>query len=118
MYIFPLILSHLSVLPLSKDHQAVLIQSLFKLLWKGGSLLVRKQVCNQHPRDEGLGMPDLESHWLAETLAYLGRLLSTDTVWGLKVRVIFPDLRLRLEAESCHRPRDEPSFIIDCHGAL
>ena len=46
----------------AKDHRAALIQSLFKLLWKGGSPLVRRQVCYQRPCDGGLGMPDLESH--------------------------------------------------------
>ena len=35
VYIFPLILYRLSVLPLPKEHRAALIQSLFKLLWKG-----------------------------------------------------------------------------------
>ena len=72
VYIFPLILYRLSVLPLPKVHRAALIRSLFKLLWKGRSPLVSRQVCYQRPRDGGLGMPDLESHRLAERLAYLG----------------------------------------------
>ena len=66
VYIFPLILYRLSVLPLLKDHQVALIQSIFKLLWKGRSPFVRRQVCCQRPRNGGLGMPDLKSHWLAE----------------------------------------------------
>ena len=45
--------------------------------WKGGSPLVHRRVCYQHPRDGGLGIPDLKSHWLAERLAYLGRSLTT-----------------------------------------
>ena len=69
VYIFPLILYRVSVLLLLKDHQVALIQSLFKLLWKGRSPLVRRQVCCQRPRNRGLGMPDLKSHWLAERLA-------------------------------------------------
>ena len=84
VYIFPLILYRLSVLPLSKDHRVALERSLFKLLWKGRSPLVRRQVCNQRPRDGGLGVPDLESHWIAERLAYLGRSLTTDAVWALR----------------------------------
>ena len=80
MYIFPLILYHLSILPLPKDHRVALQRSLSKLLWKGGILLVRRQVCCQRPRDGGLGMPDIESHWLAERVAYLGRSLATDVV--------------------------------------
>ena len=118
MHIFPLILYHLSVLPLPKDHRAALIQSLFKLLWKGRSPLVRRQVCYQRPRDGGLGMPDLESHRLAEKLAYLGRSLTTDAVWSLKVRVAFRDLRLCPKAEGRRRPRDELPFVIECRGAL
>ena len=118
VHIFPLILYRLSVLPLPKDHRAALIQSLFKLLWKGGSPLVRRQVCYQRPCNGGLGMPDLESHLLAERLAYLGRSLTSDAVWSLKVGVAFPDLRLCPEAESRRRPRDEPPFVIECRRAL
>ena len=51
VHIFPLILYRLSVLPLPKDHRAALIQSLFKLIGKGGSPLVRRQVYYQRPRD-------------------------------------------------------------------
>ena len=118
MYIFPLILYRLSVLPLPKDHRAALIRSLFKLLWKGGSPLVCRQVCYQRPRDGGLGMPDLESHQLAERLAYLGRSLTTDVVWSLMVRVAFPELGLCPSAEGCRRPRDEPPFVIECCSDL
>ena len=35
--------------------------------------MVRRQVCIQRSRNEGLGMPYLESQRLAEKLAYLGR---------------------------------------------
>ena len=105
VHIFPLIRYRLSVLPLPKDHRAALIQSLFKLLLKGGSSLVRRKVCYQRPCNGGLGMPDLESHRLAERLAYLGRSLTSDAVWSLKVGVAFPDLRLCPEAEGRRRPR-------------
>ena len=114
----PLILYRFSVLPLSKDHRVALIQSLFKLLWKGRSPLVRRQVCYQRPRDGGLGMPDLESHRLAERLAYLGRSLTTDAVWSLKVRVTFPDLGLCPSAEGPRRSKDEPPFVIEGRRAL
>ena len=81
VYIFPLILYWLSVLPLPKDHWLVLIQSLSKLLWSGQKLMVHRQVCCQCPQNGDLGIPDLESHWLAERLAYQGRSLSRDMVW-------------------------------------
>ena len=83
--IFLLILYHLSIFPLPKDHRLALEQSLFKLLWKGRSPLVRRQVRCQCPHDGGLGRPDLESHWLPERLAYLGRSLTKDLVWGLNL---------------------------------
>ena len=118
MYIFSLILYHLSVLPLPKDHRVALIQSLFKLLWKGWSLLVHRQVCYQRPRDWGLGMPDLEIHRLAERLAYLAQSLTRDAVWSLKVGVTFPDLRLYSKVEGRCRPRDEPPFVSECRRAL
>ena len=63
-------------------------------------------------------MPDLESHRLAERLAYLGRSLTTDAVWSLKVGVAFPDLRLCPKAEGHRRSKDEPPFVIECRGAL
>ena len=117
-HIFPLILYRLSELPLPKVHRVALERSLFKLLWKGRSLMVRRQVCYQCPRDGGLGMPDLESHRFAERLAHLGRSLTTDAVGSLKVGVAFPRLRLNPEAEGRRRPRDEPPFIIECCKAL
>ena len=117
-YIFPLILCHLCVLPLPKYHRVVLERSLFKLFLKGRSPLVRRQVCYQCPRDGGLGMPDLESHRLAERLAYLGQSLTTDAVWSLKVRVAFSQLRLNPKAEGRRRPRDEAPFVIECRRAL
>ena len=63
-------------------------------------------------------MPDLESHRLAERLAYLGRSLTMDAVWSLKVGVVFPYLRLCPKAEGRRRPRDEPLFDSECRRAL
>ena len=57
--------------------------------------MVHRQVCIQSIRNGGLGMPDLESHWLAERLAYLGRSLTGDAVWRLKASRPF----LRLKAD-------------------
>ena len=47
MYIFPLILYRLSVLPLPRNHQLVLQQSLFKLLWGDWRPMVHRRVCCQ-----------------------------------------------------------------------
>ena len=118
VYIFPLILIHLSVLPLPRGHRVVLKQSLSKLLWKGRSPVARRQVCYQLPRSRGLGVPDLESHWFAERLACLGRYLSRDMVWGQKVRVVFPRPKSNPEIEGRRRLRDEALFVCDCCMAL
>ena len=63
-------------------------------------------------------MPDLKSHRLAERLAYLGRSLTTDAVWSLKVRVAFSRLRSNPRAEGRRRPRDEAPFVNECRRAL
>ena len=44
-------------------------------------------------------MPDLESHWLAERLAYLGRVLTGDSVWRRKASRTFPRLDSDAKAE-------------------
>ena len=93
VYIFPLILYRLPVLPLPRDHRVALEQSLSKLLWKGRSPLVSRQVCCQRPWEGGLGMPDLESHRLAERLAHLGRSLTKKTVWGHSFLPFSPPLK-------------------------
>ena len=91
-YVFPLILYRLAVLPLPKAHRLVLQRSLSRLVWGGASPMVLRQVCIQRTRNGGLGMPDLESHWLAERLAYLGRVLTGDAVWRRKASRTFPRL--------------------------
>ena len=73
VYVFPLILYRLAVLSLPKARRQALKQSLSRLLWGGARPMVRRQVYIQRTRNGGLGMPYLESHWLAERLAYLGR---------------------------------------------
>ena len=68
VYVFPLILYRLAVLPLPKVNRLALQRSLSRLLWGGARPMVHRQVCIQRTRNRGLGMPDLESHWLAERL--------------------------------------------------
>ena len=71
VYVFPLILYRLAVHSLPKAHRLALQRSLSRLLWGCARPMVRRQVCIQHTRNGGLGISDLESHWLAERLAYL-----------------------------------------------
>ena len=44
-------------------------------------------------------MADLESHWLGERLAFLGRSLTGDTVWRRKASRTFPRLKSDPKAE-------------------
>ena len=117
-YVFPLILYRLAVLPLPKARRLALQQSLSRLLWGGARPMVRRQVCIQRTRNGGLGMPDLESHWLAERLAYLGRSLTGDSVWRRKASRTFPRLKSDPKAEGRRRPLGEALFFSECRKAL
>ena len=55
-------------------------------------------------------MPDLESHWLAERLAYLGQSLMEDAAWRQKASRTFPRLQ---SAEGRRR-----LFVHECRTAL
>ena len=61
-------------------------------------------------------MSDLESHWLAERLAY--RSLSRDTVRGQKVRDDFQFLESDPEAEGHRKPKDATPFTRECRKVL
>ena len=80
--------------------------------------MAHRLVCYQCPRNGGIGMPDLGSHWLTERLAYLGRSLSRDMVWRQKVRDVFPCLKSNPKAKGHHRARDEALFICECCMAV
>ena len=118
VYVFPLILFRLAVLPLPKARRLALKQSLSRLLWGGARPMVRRQVCIQRTRNGGLGMPDLESHWLAERLAYLGRSLTGDAVWRRKASRTFPRLKSDPKAKGRRKPLGEALFIRECRKAL
>ena len=102
------------------DAQTVtsLKQSLSKLFWRDWSPMACRQICYHHPRNGGLGMPDLESHWLTERLAYLGLSLSRDPVWSQKVRDAFPCLESSPQTEGRRQPRGEVPFACECRKAL
>ena len=117
-YVFPLILYRLAVLPLPKAHRLALQRSLTRLVWGGARPMVRRQVCIQRTRNGGLGVPDLESHWLAERLAYLGRSLTGDSVWRRKASRTFPRLKSDPKAEGRRRSLGETLFVRECRKAL
>ena len=118
MYVFPLILYRLAVLPLPKARWLAIQQSFSRLFWGGRGPMVRRQVCIQRTRNGGLGMPYLETHWLAERLAYLGRSLTGDAVWRLKASRTFPRLQSDSKAEGRRKPMGEALFVRECRTAL
>ena len=65
LFILPMILYWLSVLSPPEGHRRALRQSLTTSLRQGGKPIVCRQVCCQCTRYGGLGMLDLNSHWLA-----------------------------------------------------
>ena len=89
VYIFPLNLYQLAVLPLPWARPLALQQSHSRLLWGGARLMVHRQVYIQRTRNRGLGMPDLESHWLAERLVYSGRSLTGESATAEQPFVTF-----------------------------
>ena len=80
--------------------------------------MFHRQVFIQRTRNGGLGMPDLESHWLAERLAYLGRVLTGNAVWRRKASRTFPRLNSDPKAEGRRRPLGEALFVRECRKAL
>ena len=75
--------------------------------------MVRRQVCIQRTRNRGLGMPDLESPWLAERVAYLGRSLTGDAMWRRKASRIFFLLKVNISrwAKHCLPASAERPFV-------
>ena len=75
--------------------------------------MVRRQVCIQRTRNGGL-----ESHWLAERLAYLGRSWTGGAVWRRKASRSFPPLKSDPKAEGRRKPMGETPFVRECRAAL
>ena len=80
--------------------------------------MVHRQVCIKHTRNGGLGMPDLENHWLAERLAYLGRSLTGAAVWRLKVSRTSPRRNSDPKAKGRRKPLGEALFVREYRTAL
>ena len=118
IYVFPLILYRLAVLPLPKARRLALQRPLSRLLWGRARRMVCRRVCIQRMRSGGLGMPDLESYWLAERLAYLGRSLTEDAVWRRKGSRTFPRLNSDPKAEGQRKPLCDALFVRECRTAL
>ena len=92
-------------------------QSFSKLLRAVQCQVVRRQVCQQLCNGR-LEIPGFESHWLAEILTFLGWCLTSETVWGRKVKTDFSRLKFNRKAESCRKPSREAPFFTECRKAL
>ena len=115
VYVFPLILYRLAVLSLPKARRLALQQSLSRLLWEAEG---RWSEDRSVSKVRATSMPDLESHWLAERLAYLGRSLTGVAVWRRKASRTFPPLQSNPKAEGRRRPMGEALFFCECRTAL
>ena len=80
--------------------------------------MVRRQVCYQRLRNGGLGMPDMENHWFAERLTYLGCSMSKDTVRRRKVSDTVRRLKSDPKAEDRRKLKGEAPFVHECCRAL
>lgn len=81
--------------------------------------MVRKEVCFQRPCHGGLGLPLLLSHKRALRLAFLGRIMARNPVWGMEVA--FQGLRgdlLHCPVEVGCSPTGESAFLLECQVAL
>ena len=56
--------------------------------------------------------------WIAERLAYLGRVLTGDSVWRRKASRTFPRLKSDPKAEGRRKPLGEALFVCECRKAL
>ena len=63
-------------------------------------------------------MPDLESHWLAKRLAYLGRSSTGGAVWRRKANQTFPHPQSDPKSEGRRKPMGEALFVCECKTAL
>ena len=80
--------------------------------------MVHRQVCIQRTHNGGLGMPDLESHWFTERLAYLCRSLSGNAVLRRKASKTFPCFKSDPKAEGRCKLMGETPFVRKCHTTL
>ena len=120
-HVFPLILYKLSVIPCEKRVITAIEQLLTLILWKHiRRVRADRTTCHQRVVHGGLGMPCIQSHLDACRLAFLAKASNEDseTLWGHKVRALFPRLDYLPGVESRRRPRSESKFHRECRLAL
>ena len=123
-HIYPIIVYRLSVLPLPCTDQLRLEQALFALLWGSKQPVVRREICQLHPSEGGLGMPNITIRQHTLRLNFLDRMCSQDEengkFWKENAKKAFPALRSvhSDEGETRRLPRKECSFYRECRRAL
>ena len=110
LYVFPLILYRLAVLPLPKARRLALQRPLSRLLC-GGQRPMNVDRSASNVRATGVRVCLI---WFAERLAYLGRFLTRDAVWRRKVNRTFPRLQSDSKAEGRRKPMGKTPFVCEC----
>ena len=105
VYVFPLILYRLAVLPLPKARRLALQRSHSRLFWIVARPMVRRLVCIQRTRN-GVWV----CYWLTERLAYLGRSLTRDAGKG-QSDFSLPQIDVGLWAKHCLSASAERPFV-------
>ena len=123
-YIYPLVVYRMSAIPLPCTDLVQLETALFRLLWGHKQPMVRREICQLHPAEGGLGMPHVEKRRHTLRLNFLERMCTQNDgngeFWKEDAKKAFPALRsVRSDCgESARRPRKECSFYRECRHAL
>ena len=125
-HIYPLIVYHMSVLPLPSTVLNKLVKALFRFLWgPGRAHMVCREICQLHSSEGGLGMPDIMSRLVTLRLQFLIRMYTQEEagigeIWKEDAKRAFPALRsVRSDGGEANRvPRGEGSFYHECRKAL
>ena len=125
-HIYPLIVYLLSILPLPDNIMSKLEAVMFEFLWQEKKHLVNRGICQLHPSEGGLGMPNLKTRQTILRFAFLERMCTEEDdgngdFWKEDAKRAFPTLRsVRSDGilEAYKLPRDECSFYRECRLAL
>ena len=109
VYIFPLILYRLFLLPLPKNHLKALHRPLSKLLWRGWRPIVRREVYCQRPRNWGSRYA-----WSGEPLVHW----KTDLFGSITVEGLCVEAKSDPKSEGRRKLRGEAQFVCEYRKAL
>ena len=125
-HIYPLIVYQMSVLPLPCTVLAKLVDALYTFLWGvSRAPMVRREICQLHPSEGGLGMPDIGARLVTLRMSFLVRMYTEEEdgigeIWKEDAKRAFPALRSVQDdgGEAKRLPRNQSSFYGECRRAL